>query len=174
MAGQDRLQDRGAHFDRFLHHVVEAGVLERREGIGEVAQAILRPGLRQYAELIRAFTPLDGRLPFAVAPIEDQNRRAGRQPQHIAEIVALVALKRDRMAQTKRGVDKQPWRAKVECWHCKLGVFRFLVLFSPKALKLRPIIAARCGPARRSCQFHGLLRKGENRKRPHQKLRFHG
>jgi hypothetical protein len=44
-AGQHRLQRRCAHLDRFLHHVVEPGVFQRRKDVSEVRQAILRPGL---------------------------------------------------------------------------------------------------------------------------------
>ena len=43
-ARQHRLQRRGTHLDRLLHHVVEPGVFQRRKDIGDVGQAILRPG----------------------------------------------------------------------------------------------------------------------------------
>ena len=44
-ARQNRLQSRRAHLDRLLHHVVEPGMFQRRKHIGDVGQAVLRPGL---------------------------------------------------------------------------------------------------------------------------------
>src|SRR5262249_1186649 len=54
--GEDRLQAGGTHLDGLLHHVVEAGVLERREQIVEVACGALRP---------RALDQLQRQLAFA-------------------------------------------------------------------------------------------------------------
>ena len=65
--GQDRLKRGGAHLDRFLHHVIEPRVLERREHISEVRQAVLRPGLAFDVKTIPSFAPGDRSQPFAVA-----------------------------------------------------------------------------------------------------------
>ena len=98
-AGQDRLQRRGAHLDGLLHHVVEPGVFQRREDVGDIGQAILRPGLGGDIQTVGPFASRDRSLPFAVASVEHQDGLAGGKPQHIAEIIALVALQRDRFAR---------------------------------------------------------------------------
>src|SRR6266404_7201843 len=56
-------------------------------------------------------------MTFAIAPVENQNRVAGGQTQHVAEIIALAALKADRFARGQRGIDEQPGRSKIELRH---------------------------------------------------------
>ena len=60
---------------------------------------------------------LDLRLPFAVAAVEHQDGFAGGKPQHIAQIIALVALQRDSLALAQGGVDEQARGAKIEFRH---------------------------------------------------------
>ena len=78
-AGQNRLQSCRAHLDRLLHHVVEPGMLQRREHIGDVGQAVLRPGLGDDRQAVRPLAARDLGLPFAVAAVEHQNRCRRRQ-----------------------------------------------------------------------------------------------
>ena len=82
-------------------------MFERRKHIGDIGQAILRPGLGQDLEAVGPLAAGNPRLPFAVAAVEHQDRVARREPQHIAEIVALVPLQRDRLAGAQGGVDEQ-------------------------------------------------------------------
>src|SRR5713101_6080217 len=85
-----------------------------RKDVSEVGQAILRPGLGNDRETVRPFAPPDRGLPFAIASIEHQNGVAGGKAEHVAEIIALAALKRDGFARCQRGIDKQPGLTKVE------------------------------------------------------------
>ena len=105
-------------------------MFERRENISEIGQPILRPGPRHDGETVRPFAAGDRSLPFAVAAVEHQDRVACGEPKHIAEIVALVALKRDRLAWRQRGIDEQPGLAEIVLRHAR-GV-RFTGPFSPK------------------------------------------
>ena len=116
-AGQNRLQRRRAHLDGLLHHVVEPGVFQRRKDVGEVGQAVLWPGPGDDMEAVGPFASGDRGLPFAVAPVEHQDGSSRRQPQHIAEIIALAWRERDRLAGGERCVDKQPGTAKIELRH---------------------------------------------------------
>ena len=92
-------------------------MFERRKDVSEIGQAVLRPGLGKEFQAVGPFAPRDRSLPFAVASVEHQNRFPGGKPQHIAEIIALVALQRHRFAGGQRGVDEQPGAAKIELWH---------------------------------------------------------
>ena len=77
--GPDRLEDTGAHLHRFLHHVVEASVLQGCERVDQVWRRYLRTGLF-LTDKIRGFAAFDGDFgpPFAIPPVEDQ--RPNRQP----------------------------------------------------------------------------------------------
>src|SRR5580692_4919411 len=92
-------------------------MLERREQISEIGQAVLRPGLVLDGQTVGPLASGNRRLPFAVAAVEYQHGLAGVKPQHIAEIVALVPLERDGCARRQGGVDEQAWAAKVEFGH---------------------------------------------------------
>jgi len=116
-ARQDRLQLRCAHFDRLLHHVVEPCVFQRREHIGDVGKTVLQPPLGQDIEAVGPLAACNPGLPLAVAPVEHQHGFAGGKPQHVAEIIALVSLKRDRLARAQGGVDEQAGAAKIEFRH---------------------------------------------------------
>ena len=78
-------------------------MLQRRKHIGEIGQAVLRPGLGDDRQAVRPLAAGDRGLPFAVAAVEHQNGVAGGEPQHVAEIIALVALERDRLARAPSG-----------------------------------------------------------------------
>ena len=80
-------------------------------------KSVLPPGLGDDLETVSPFASGDTGLPLAIAPIEHQDRFAGGKPQHIAEIVALARLQRDHLARRQRGIDKQPWLAKIELGH---------------------------------------------------------
>ena len=82
-------------------------MLQRRKDIGDVGQAVLRPRPRDDAQTIGPLAALDRGLPFAVAAVEHQNGFAGREPQHVAEIIALFPLQRDSFALAQGGVDEQ-------------------------------------------------------------------
>ena len=118
-AGQDRLQSCRAHFDRLLHHVVEPGMLQRREHIGDVGQAVLRPGLAARSSGCRAAC---GRRSAAChspsRPLNTSTVSPAAEPQHVAEIIALVrARARPSAPGAQGGVDEQAGRAKVEFRH---------------------------------------------------------
>src|SRR5437868_5894773 len=63
--------------------------------------------------MIRTLAAGNRRLPFAIAPVEHENHIAGRQPQHIAEIVTPVAVQRDADTGREGGVDEQAGTAKI-------------------------------------------------------------
>ena len=118
-------------------------MFQRRKDVSEVGQAVLRPGLGHDCQAVGPFAPGDRGLPFAVAAVEHQDGFAGGQPQHIAEIIALVALERDRLARRQRGVDKQPGAAKIELRH--ESMFQSARPFSPK-VEFTPIIGVPARP----------------------------
>ena len=105
-------------------------MFERRKDVSEIGQPILRPGPRHDGETVRPFAARDRGLPFAVAAVEHQDGIARGEPQHIAEIIALVALERDRFARRQRGIDEQPGLAKIVLRHARWVPFRRS--FSPK------------------------------------------
>ena len=69
--------------------------------------------------------------PFTLAPIEHQNRVALPQPQHIEEIICLVASERDICAGGQRRIDEKPGDAKfvarhgVNCRKTMAGFYAF-------------------------------------------------
>ena len=104
----DRLQPAGAHFDGLLHHVIEPRMFQRREQVVEIAGALLRARLR--------FDPQDGGFPrrarktgapFAIAAVEDENGIALRQPQHVHEIIRLLARETEFAALLQRRIEKK-------------------------------------------------------------------
>src|SRR5260370_38131040 len=99
-------------------------MFQRREDVSKVGQAILRPGLGNDPETVRPFAAPDRGLPFAIASVERQNGVAFGKAEHVAEIIALAALKRDRFARCQRGIDKQPGLTKVELTHGRCSTFR--------------------------------------------------
>src|SRR6266404_8189264 len=102
-------------------------MFQRRKDVSEVGQAVLRAGLGEDIEAVRPLAPRDRSLPFAIASIEHQNGIACGKAEHIAEIVALVALKRDRFAPCQRGIDKQPGTAEIEFRHGPCSNLRSLL-----------------------------------------------
>ena len=94
-------------------------MLERREQVSQVWQRILRPRLVQHGEAVRPLAALDGGPPFAVPAVEHQDRAAGGQPKHVAEVIGLCTVERNARIGTERGIDKQPGAAKIRQWHCK-------------------------------------------------------
>ena len=80
VAGDDRPQAPRAHLDRLLRHVVEPGVLERREQIVDVRRRLLRPCPRADGErsrLARAAGEAGGK--FAVPAIEQKDAERPRR-----------------------------------------------------------------------------------------------
>src|ERR1700690_1732811 len=69
---------------------------KRRKDVREMARPPLRRGLGHDFEGVGPFAPRDRSLPLAIASIENQNGFACGEPQHVAEIVALVAFECDR------------------------------------------------------------------------------
>src|SRR5258706_16085393 len=102
-------------------------MFQRRKDASELGQAILRAGLRNNGEAVRPFAASNRSLPFAIASIEHENRLAGGKPQHVAEIIALAALERDRFARRKCGIDKQPRFAKIVLRHGPGSISRSLL-----------------------------------------------
>ena len=85
VAGQHRLQPRGAHLDRLLHHVVEPGVLERGEQVVQIERLRSAPA--------RAPRPCSdsARLPLSASvarhspsrPLNTSTPIAGLEAQHV-------------------------------------------------------------------------------------------
>ena len=105
-------------------------MFQRRKDVSEVGQAVLRPGLGNDLQAVGPFASRDRGLPFAVASVEDQDRFACRKPQHIAEIIALVALQRDRLRRPpgRRRRTAGGCENRVGAW----SMFQSADLFSPK------------------------------------------
>ncbi|MGY4379912.1 hypothetical protein ACVWZ3_007551 [Bradyrhizobium sp. i1.3.6] len=116
-AGQDRLKRGSAHFDGLLDHVVQPGMLERGKDVGEVSEPVLGPGLLEDDEAVRPLAAFDRGLPLAVAAVERQNLGPGGKPQHIAEIIALVAVERNPGVLGKGDIDKQAGGTKIVGGH---------------------------------------------------------
>ena len=66
-----------------------------RRSCGRVRATIVRPSGRLRPSICRP--------PFAVAAVEHQDGFAGGKPQHVAQIIALVALQRDLSRPRARG-----------------------------------------------------------------------
>ncbi|MGY4629472.1 hypothetical protein ACVWY3_007228 [Bradyrhizobium sp. USDA 4486] len=92
-------------------------MLERGKDVSEVGQPVLGPDLLQDHQSIRPLAAFDGGLPLAVAAIEGQNLRPRGQPQHVAEIIALVAVQRDPGVLGQGSVDVQAGRAEIVGGH---------------------------------------------------------
>jgi len=115
---QHRLDARGAHLDRLLHYVVEPGVLERREHEIDPSGCRLRPRLIADRERAAALAHRrDLGPPFAVAAVEQKHGVAGRQAQHVEEIIGAVAVERHFRPGGKPLVDVKARRAEIVVRH---------------------------------------------------------
>ena len=115
---RDRLQPRGAHLDRLLHHVVEARVLERREQVVQIARRRLRPRLLADVERGGALAGVgEARAPLAVAAVEEEHAVAGFEPHDVLQIVRLRSVERQPRAGGERGVDIEARRAEIVARH---------------------------------------------------------
>ena len=92
-------------------------MFQRRKDVGDVGQAVLRPRPGDDGQAVGPLAPVDLRLPFAVAAVEHQDLFAGAEPQHVAQIIALVALQRDSLTLPQGGIDEQARGAKIEFRH---------------------------------------------------------
>ena len=99
VAGEDGLQPRHAHLHGLLHHVIEPRRLQRSEQIVQVRRRGLLPRLGADGERRGALCPFERRAPLAVPAVENEDPVAGLQAQHMAEIVRLGAVERDRPAR---------------------------------------------------------------------------
>lgn len=105
--GQDWLQCCCVYFDGFLYYVIELGVFEWGEDIGEVGKFVLRLGLLQDDEVVGLFVVGDGGLLFFVLVVEGQDFGFGGQLQDIVEIIVLVVVEWDFVVLGEGGVDEQ-------------------------------------------------------------------
>src|SRR5262249_279925 len=138
MPGQHRHQARRAHFDRLLHHVVEARLLKRREQVVEVESWRLRARSLADRERKRAFDAVSqGGPPFAVAAVEHEHRIAALEAEHIAQVMGLHRVEREPSAIVEWGIHVEPWGAKVVAWHGAVSD----PLCSPGVSQDRPIHA---------------------------------
>ncbi len=78
---------------------------------------VLRADRVQDLERVRPLAPRDRGAPFAVAPVEHQNGGAGCEPEDVTEVIALVALQRDRGSGGKGAIDEQAGGTEVEQSH---------------------------------------------------------
>ena len=89
----DRPQPARPHLDRFLRHIIEPGVLERREQIVEVGRRFLGSRLRADDERGRlARTRVEAGGELAVPAIEQKDRSSRAEPQHVDEVVRLLRI----------------------------------------------------------------------------------
>src|SRR6266446_1322651 len=115
-------------------------MFQRRKDVSEVGQAILRPGLGNNLKTVRPFAPSDRGPPFAIASIEHQYGVAFGKAEHVAEIIALAAPKRERFAHCQRGIDKQPGLTKVELRHGRCSNSRSVLA---QTMRINAIIGIR-------------------------------
>ena len=74
-------------------------MFERRKDVGEIGQPILRPGLGHDGRDCPAVCgPRSTACHSPSRPLNTRIVSPAAEPQHIAEIIALVALERDRFA----------------------------------------------------------------------------
>ena len=100
-------QPRDAHLRGLLNHIIESRLLERREGVVEIAGRALRAHLFQ-DDKRRLFARghFDPRPPFSVAAVEQQHRIVRAQAQHVQEIVPRRRRRNDARADMKRRFDE--------------------------------------------------------------------
>jgi hypothetical protein len=92
-------------------------MFQRRENVGEVGEVVLRPCLGLDGQAVGPLAACNRRPPFAIAAVEHQDGVARGKPQHIAEVVALVVLQRDRKPGSEWVVDVEPRTAVIEFRH---------------------------------------------------------
>ena len=90
--GDHRTQSPRAQFGCLLHHIIEAGMLQRREEKIDVGRRLhigdaCARSARMHAACV---TVAEMGQPFAVRPIEHTHGIAGPQPQDIRQIMALL------------------------------------------------------------------------------------
>ena len=118
--GDDGPQASRAHLDRLLRHVVEPGVLQRREQEIDVGRRFLIPGSRGDGErraLARGRGERGGE--FAVAPVEDQHARASGQPQDVDEVIRLLGRERNRGALGERRRNVEAGAVEIGAGHAR-------------------------------------------------------
>src|SRR5258706_1848898 len=131
-------------------------MFQRRKDVSEVGQAILRPDLGNYLKTVRPFAPYDRGPPFTIASIEHQDGVAFGKAEHVAEIIALAALKRERFARCQRGIDKQPGLTKVELRHGRCSNSRSVLA---QTMRINSIIGTRRVPTPRCCQIPRVVKE---------------
>jgi hypothetical protein len=60
---------------------------------------------------------LEPSAPFAIAAIEDEKCGARRQPEHVSDIIRLLAAEGDFGVRRQFRVNNEPGRAKIAAWH---------------------------------------------------------
>ena len=138
--GHDRLQPRSAHFDRFLHEIVEPCVLERRKQKMQIAGAGLRALLGADNQAYGTFAASSQRRPpLTIGSVEQQHSVSTLKPKHIKQVVRLVPIERYLAALGQRRVHVKSGRTKIVVRH---GNDRF------KGRRRAPVYAVRRAFAR--------------------------
>ena len=119
VARQHGMSLRRAHLGRLLHHVVEPRALERREEIVEVGPALLRAHLLDRLEHAASRLPASARRArhSPSRPLKTRICVAGREAQHVDEIVRLRRRARDAGAGRERRLDEQAFGREIVDWH---------------------------------------------------------
>src|SRR5690606_29670122 len=90
---------------------VDSRPLDRREDEPEVPLAVLRAAAFAHRQRAPALAEaVDAGLPLAVAPIEQRDRRAGFEAQHVAQIVSTRVVEAERAAGGEIVLDIEPSR----------------------------------------------------------------
>jgi hypothetical protein len=137
-------------------------MLERCEDVSEVGQPVLGPGLLENDEAVRSLAAFNGGLPLAVAAVERQNLGTGGKPQHIAEIIGLVAVELDPAVLGKGGVDEQAGAAEIVGGH--RSKVQFAAVLNRKQYFRGKFCQTGASARRALALIDGLLRAGGNRK----------
>ena len=86
-----RHHPRRPHLYRLFHDEIRARLLDRRKQQPQVGRGLQGPRLRlagQHAAMLAGHGHLGP--PFAILPVEQQNRRARPQPHHVEQVMRLV------------------------------------------------------------------------------------
>ncbi len=109
--GEHRAQTARAHFRGLLHHVIEAGVLQRGEHVVDIRRWRRIGELLLACQLAALAGAGDNAEPFPVSAVEEPHPVALAQAHDVVQIVALSPLRSDGGAGIEGGFDVKPGNA---------------------------------------------------------------
>jgi hypothetical protein len=92
-------------------------MLQRGERVADACRRLLRPCLRFDCKLVGTLATGDDGAPLAVTAVEGEDSVATLQPQHVAEIVGLIGVERNRGRGRQRCIDVKARRSEIIAGH---------------------------------------------------------